>query len=641
MLSRPYFTLSILHPPIKFTTMTYSVRSTSSFSYQSSSTNCCLRPITQRRYATTGSSGGNNSPVGITAIPPVSQIHPAMNQGVTWAQSEVKGIGKAKNSITRAMPDLSRTEGHRKRVAGWTPVVKVCYDPKLRIAIVGRMNCGKSSLFNVLCASAQVGPAVHKTQLVKDFDGMTRDAVEGYAEIGVMPFTLIDTPGLVGGKLVEEAMNTISTADAAIFVTSADEEVRQEERNLAAFLHARKVPTFLVVNKMDLLKYENNESSAELPYFKSPETSLEKHRKTMKSAIFESFFTSEEHEEIILARFREELQLGCAIPLSIRERRGLDMLHQCIAPLFYIHSMRKVQSDWAVEDLAAEGDERAISEIQERNSSDSVIRVAVIGRPSSGKSSLINRLIGYERVRASDEDHTTRDPIEINCTYKGRKLCIIDTAGMMPVASRRGDNFRQSLHHSVTKAVKYSHVIICMFDATEGHPSKFDMSLLHMAAEEGRPFILYANKWDIVLDPTATAEAIDFKIKRQVREVKYSTAVVGSAQTGLNLTLLMDQVLSHYERWNKKIRSSELTKFWRRFEKSVVIPAKYTRIGRVVQSKSRPPTFVLQLQTRSPDENFRRYMIEMVKNALCEEYGLHGVPIRIIQDYKDSHPDFI
>jgi len=348
---------------------------------------------------------------------------------------------------------------------------------------------------------------------------------------------------------------------------------------------------------------------------------------------------SEKIEEVM--EQYHKLSLGNGMPISLREKGGLEQLEACIEPYYHIHTMRKMESDWALEDLALEGDEHAMGEIRDRNSSDRVIRVAIVGRPCSGKSSLLNRLIGYERTRASDDMHTTRDSVEINCTYKGRKVSLIDTAGLMKLKNRRDNDFRNSVHRSSFTAIKYCHVTLCVFDATEGHPSNVDMKMLFTAHEEGRPSILVANKWDIVLDPTATAEAIDFKIKRQDKEAKYTTAVVCSAHTGLNLTMLLDQVLEHYDRWNTKLRNTDINKFWRRFEKSVAMPSKSSRIGKIIQTKARPPTFVLQLQSKKDDALLPRTTVEMVKNAMIEEFGYKGVPIRVIQDFKETHPDFI
>ncbi|RNC30604.1 small GTP-binding protein, partial [Trypanosoma cruzi] len=249
---------------------------------------------------------------------------------------------------------------------------------------------------------------------------------------------------------------------------------------------------------------------------------------------------------------------------------GMEMLAAVLEPLYHIHSMQKVENDWDIEDLAMQGDESAMEEIRDRNCADRFIRIALVGRTNSGKSSLINRLVGFERSRAVDEKNSTRDPVELSCIYKGRKVKLIDTAGLTRHRFRADRDFIGRIHDLSVNEIRYAHVVIVVFDATEGHPNKYDMAVLHSVAAEGRPFLLCANKWDAVLDQSATAEAIDFKIKRQVREVKYSNAVVVSAHTGLNLTLLMDQALLLYDTWNKRVRRAELTRLWRKMEKSVI-----------------------------------------------------------------------
>ncbi|CCW70219.1 unnamed protein product [Phytomonas sp. Hart1] len=497
------------------------------------------------------------------------------------------------------MGDLNRTEEHRQRVAGWVPVVKLLSDQRLRVAIIGRMNGGKSSLFNLLCMDPTIPK---KKNIVKDFEGITRDSVEGHGVLNDMHFTIIDTPGFMDGNIVEESFRSIETADAIMFVVAVDQDITEEEYRLAQFIAIKQVPAFLVVNKMDLVPME--------------------------------------HEAAALASY-EGLRLGHAIPLSTRRREGLDLLAAVMEPLYHIHTMYKIENDWDIEDLAMQGDAGAMEEIQDRNCTDRFIRVAIVGRTNSGKTSLINRLLGFERNRVADEANTTRDPIELPCVYKGRKLKLIDTAGLTRQRFQVDREFIGRLHALSINEIRYAHVVVVVFDATEGHPNKYDMAILHRAAAEGRPFLLCASKWDVVLDQGATAEAIDFKIKRQVREVKYANAVVVSAQSGLNLTLLLDQALGLYDLWNRHVGRADLTRFWRRLERSVILPHHVARIGRITQVNIRPPTFRLQLQTKDDSNLLPKAMQEMLKNALIEEFDFKGVPIRLIQDVRDSNPDYI
>mmetsp|Transcript_30724 Transcript_30724/g.35566 ORF Transcript_30724/g.35566 Transcript_30724/m.35566 type:complete len:565 (+) Transcript_30724:53-1747(+) len=541
------------------------------------------------------SAASKESTAAVQPLPKTPQI--IGGRTFNWETSSAK-FGP-KSDISPPLEDIERSELHRRKVGGWVPVVKTVSDQKLRIALVGRMNGGKSSLFNLMTQDPLVP---HKKNLVRQFDGITRDAVEGFGVLNDMHFTVIDTPGIVKGRIVEEALTAIATADAAIFVTAVDEDFSVDERNLVEFLRVKQIPSMLVVNKMDLVPQDE------------------------VARVLESY---------------EDVGLGQPIPMSIRQHDGVEELALAIEPLYHVQCMSKVECDWDIEDLALEGDEAAMDEIRERNAADRHIRVAIVGRTNSGKSSLLNRLVGYERSRAADETNTTRDPIEIPCLYRGKRLKLIDTAGATRQRFRADREFIGRMHQKTINEIRYAHVCIVVFDATEGHPNKYDMALLHQIALEGRPFILCANKWDAVLDPSATAEAIDFKIKRQVQEVKYSNAVVVSAQTGMNLTLLLDQVLDLYEKWNKRVRTQDLTKFWRRMEKSIIIPHHVSRIGRVSQINTRPPTFLLQLQTRDDSNQFPKSLQEMLKNAIVEEFGFKGVPVRLIQQAKDSHPDYI
>ncbi|ESL07136.1 small GTP-binding protein [Trypanosoma rangeli SC58] len=515
-----------------------------------------------------------------------------------WRE-QVRRSGGVLNDISPALPDSNHTIEQRQRVAGWQPVVKLLGDQRLRVAIVGRMNSGKSSLFNLLSEDPTMP---NRKNVVRDFDGITRDSVEGHAQLEGMHFTVIDTPGMVNGKLVEEAFRTVETADVAIFVTAVDEDLHPAEFDLIRYLHLKCMPTFALVNKMDLVSLEE--------------------------------------EDRVLERYNE-LGLGNAIPFSARRKSGMEMLAAVLEPLYHIHAMQKVENDWDIEDLALQGDESAMEEIRDRNCADRFIRIALVGRTNSGKSSLINRLVGFERNRAVSEKNSTRDPVELPCMYKGRKVKLIDTAGLSRHRFRADRDFIGRIHELSVNEIRYAHVVIVVFDATEGHPNKYDMAVLHSVASEGRPFLLCANKWDAVLDQSATAEAIDFKIKRQVREVKYSNAVVVSAHTGLNLTLLLDQALSLYDTWNKRVRRAELTRFWRKMEKSVIIPYHVARVGRITQVNTRPPTFLLQLQTKKDENTLPKALQEMMKNALVEEFDFRGVPIRLVQDVKDSNPDYI
>lgn len=535
--------------------------------------------------------------VKLNALPRRPQL--ISGKSFNWREEAARS-GSVLNDISAAMLNRSRSSEETRRVASWKPVVKVLPDHKFRVALIGCMNSGKTSLYNLLLRFNS--SPVHKKSITNEVGGMTRDAVEGSGKLQDMDFTLIDSPGFVSGGLVEESVRSVETADIVLVVAAADKPPSADEINVSRLLKDRGIPSILVLNKMDLIPSDA--------------------------------------EEFLLNEWRAA-DLGNALPISIRRCDGLDLLAAAIQPFFFIHKMHQTASDWDTEDAAMEGDESAMEEIRNRNSTETPIRVAFIGRTNAGKSSLINRLVGYERVRSSDKANTTRDPVEVSCVFNGRKLKLIDTPGLTRQRYRADREFLGRLHQLAINEVRCAHVVVIVFDATEGHPNKYDMSLIHTAASEGRPFLLCGNKWDAVLDQSAAAEAIDFKVKRQVKEVKYATAVVVSAETALNLPLLLEQVLLLYDTWNKRVRQAQLTKFWRKMEKSVIIPHHVTRVGRVTQVAVRPPTFLLQLQSRKESNHLPIAVQEMMKNALVEEFGFQGVPLRLVQKAKDSHPDYI
>lgn len=493
------------------------------------------------------------------------------------------------------LPDRERSNQEKHEVASWRPVVQLVRDHQLRVAVVGRMNSGKSSLWNSLVDE----PLPHH-QMTRDSEGITRDCVEAHGHLNGIDFTVIDTPGVVKGAVVLEARKLIESAHVVICVCAPDQPISSDEVLLAEYLRLRRLPCLLVVNKMDVVRAEDTD------------------------AVLKEFL---------------KLGLGAPIPLSVSLRYGFDVLAAALAPCFRIHVMRSTQKDWQLEDRAANGDEEALEEVRLRNSAEMPIRIAFIGRSKSGKSSLMNRLLGFERSRTGSSGVVTRDSVEVDCTYRGKRLKLIDTAGMMRNRMREGHEFLEEINKATLRAIRYAHVCVLVFDATEGYPNRYDMALTHMCCDEGRPFVLCANKWDAVLDPSATAEAIDFKIKRQVHEVKYANAVVCSAASGLNLTLLMDHVMHIYDTWNRKVRSHELTRFWRMLEKSVVIPSNVTRVHRLVQVNTRPPAFLLKLQTRDSEETLPSHYVSLVKNALAEEFDFRGVPIRVMQEARDKFPD--
>ena len=519
-----------------------------------------------------------------------------------------------------------------------TPVVQVVPDTRLRIALVGAVNAGKSALWNKLCANferATNAPRVRVPQIVMDAPGMTRDAIEGVGQLGDAIFTLVDTPGVIDGQILDETRRAVESCHAAIFVVGCDRDIGAEEHAMAKYLAGvQRLPVVAVLAKADLGRHRVAEFQREIAH---------------------------------------ALGAGVPVPVSTYTDAGFDDLERVVHPLLDIQARVRTWRDWAVEDAALAGDAAALEEVRMRNTHERAIRVAFIGRTCSGKSSLINCLLGKYRSRSrAGEYFTTRDTVETECVFRGKRFQLIDTAPSVRMRHRRERDFVAQLHNSTMRAVQFADICVIVFDAREGHPSGYDMSLAHMCIDEGRPFMFAANRWDQVIDASATAEAIDFKIKRQINEVRYSNAVVTSSLTvsrdaelspedqsarrkkqagsngqqddgppavGLNLALLMKELMVLNENWNRKLHSRDLTRFWRKLEKSVNIPMKNTRIHRIVQSHARPPTFILRLVSKDGEGTLKPVFTNLIRNALVEEFGLRGTPIRLLQENKSKHPD--
>eukprot|EP00759_Apiculatamorpha_spiralis_P052935 PhF_6_TR6063/c0_g1_i2/m.8791/K03977/engA, der; GTPase len=474
------------------------------------------------------------------------------------------------------------------------PLVLPILDNRLRVAVVGAMNVGKSTLFNML-----VYERIPSYHFVANAEGITRDAVEAHAKLGDIEFTAIDTPGLVDGSMIHEAHSLLQSSDVAIIVMSAEFGIRDEERKIAEIITKYKLPAILVVNKMDMVNYSDQ----------TPESEY------------------------------DDLMLGEPIRMSLKTKQGTDELYQAIKPHFEIGIIRRTQEDWALEDAAMSGDEESLAQVQQRNSLDKYIRIAMIGRPNSGKSSLFNRITGMDRSREAPFSGTTRDAVEVKCVYKGHKFKFVDTPGFLRIRSFRGQPFNEQLWKRTRSIIRFSHVCVIVIDSTEGCPAKGDLIMGYRCIDEGKAMTFAANKWDLVGDSMSTAEAIDYKLKKQLHEVKYCSAVAVSAHTGQNLELLLDHVITLFETWNKRISTSRLTSFWRRLEKTVTIPHHVSRVRKLEQINVRPPTFMLHLQTRDDRKKLSPAYENMVRNAIVEEFGFQGVPIRIFQSVKDAHRD--
>jgi GTP-binding protein len=430
----------------------------------------------------------------------------------------------------------------------------------LKLAIVGRPNVGKSTLFNRL--------AGRKLAIVDDQPGVTRDRKFGTGRIGDLDLELIDTAGFedVADESLEARMRAqteraIDEADVSLFVIDSREGVTGLDEVFADILRRKDKPVVLAANKA-----EGNAGDA---------------------GVLEAF----------------GLGLGEPVAISAEHGEGMADLYAAL--------------------LAVAQDEDADAE----DDADKPVRIAIVGRPNAGKSTLVNRLVGEERLLTGPEAGITRDAIPVDWEWDGRPVRLVDTAGL-----RRKAKVQEKLEKLSTadtiRAITFAEVVILVMDAT--HPFEIqDLQIADLVEREGRALVFALAKWDLVTDPQARLAEIIEEAQRQLPQVRGAPIVALSAETGRGLDRLMPAVFKTHADWSTKVKTRDLNDWLAMAVQRHPPPAVNGRRVRpkyMAQTKARPPTFVLfaSRAAQLPD-SYRRYLI----NSIRESFDLPGVPIRV------------
>ncbi len=431
------------------------------------------------------------------------------------------------------------------------------------IAIVGRTNVGKSTLFNRLCQK--------KLAIVHDIAGVTRDRKEATAHLYDLTFRLIDTAGLEETTALSQAMwkqtqMAIEESDIVLMVVDARSERTSLDDKLAKSLRTAHKPIILVANKCE--------------------------GKTQSTDLVDFY----------------KLGLGDPIPISAEHGLGLADLYQTLLPFF------------------PDTPEESQEESEEEKSRP--LHLAIVGRPNVGKSTLINQLLGKERLLTGPEAGVTRDAITIPWKWQDKDILLTDTAGLR----KRGkvDNVLEKIStFDTTNAINFAEVVILVLDANEPM-EKQDLIIASTVINEGRALILALNKWDEIENQKKVLRDIKEKMVSSLQQVKGIPIVTISAKTGYGLDPMMREVFNIYKIWNKRVPTHKMNTFLR--EMTEAHPTPIAKNGRripmkyITQVSSRPPTFVIF--SSNPDqlpESYLRYLT----NGLRDRFGLHGVPIRI------------
>ncbi len=430
----------------------------------------------------------------------------------------------------------------------------------LRLAIVGRPNVGKSTLFNRLAGK--------KLAIVDDRPGVTRDRRFGVGQLGDLELELIDTAGFedVTDDSLEARMRAqtelaIDECDVALFVVDAREGVTPMDEVFAEILRKKDKPVVLAANKAEGKKGDDG--------------------------------------------VNEAFRLGLGEPIAISAEHGEGMADLFTALVGYSDEMEIVDGELA----------------------EKPVRIAIVGRPNAGKSTLINKLIGEDRLLTGPEAGITRDAIPVDWDFDGRPIRLVDTAGLRRKAKVQETLERLSTADSI-RAITFAEVVILVMDAT--HPLEIqDLQIADLVEREGRGLVFVLAKWDLIEDPQAKLVEITEELSRLLPQVRGTPMIALSAETGRNLDRLMPAVFKVHEDWATKVKTRDLNDWLAMAIQRHPPPSvggRRIKPKYMAQTKARPPTFVM-FASRADQlpEHYRRYLV----HSLRESFELPGVPIRL------------
>jgi GTP-binding protein len=430
------------------------------------------------------------------------------------------------------------------------------------VAIVGRPNVGKSTLFNRL-----VGKRV---ALVDDRPGVTRDRREGEANLLGLDFRVIDTAGFededaatLPGRMRRQTEAAVGDADAALFMVDARNGITPLDEEIGRWLRAETTPVIVVANKA-----EGNAG-----------------------------------ESGILDAYR--LGLGEPVAISAEHGEGIADLFEALRP--------------HVEHEHFESDGQ--------DESEHPLSLAIVGRPNAGKSTLVNRMLGQERMITGPEAGITRDSISLDWEWEGRPVRLVDTAGLRKRAKVE-DKLERLSAADTRRAIDYAEVVVLLLDATRGLEVQ-DLKIAAQVIDEGRALIVALNKWDVADNASALFNGVKAALQEGLAQLKDVPVLTVSAKTGKGIDTILKVAFEVREAWSRRIPTGELNRW---FEAAIAAnppPApkgQRIKLRYITQVKTRPPSFaVFGNRTDELPESYRRYLV----NALRRDLGLGAVPLRL------------
>lgn len=448
------------------------------------------------------------------------------------------------------------------------------------LAIVGRPNVGKSTLFNRLVGK--------RLALVDNQPGVTRDLREGQARLGDVRFTVIDTAGLeeasdesLQGRMRKLTERAVDMADVCLFLIDARVGVTPTDEIFADILRKRAKVIILGANK--------GEGSA------------------ANEGVLEAW----------------NLGLGEPLRLSAEHGEGMSDLLTVLMPMADDFAERSRQ-EMAETDIDIEEDEEGTYRLPTRSKP---LQVAVVGRPNAGKSTLINKILGEDRLLTGPEAGITRDAISLQMDWSGVPMRVFDTAGMRKKAKVQEKLEKLSVGDGL-RAVKFAEVVVVLLDAEIPFEQQ-DLRIADLAEREGRAVVVTVNKWDIEEEKQHKLKNLKEAFERLLPQLRGAPLVTVSAKTGRGLDRLHEAILHAHEVWNRRITTAQLNRWLSGMVEAHPPPAPHGRrikLRYMTQAKTRPPGFVLMCS--NPDkmpESYSRYLV----NGMRQDFDMPGTPIRL------------
>jgi GTPase len=434
------------------------------------------------------------------------------------------------------------------------------------VAIVGRPNVGKSTLFNRLAGK--------RLALVDDQPGLTRDRREADATLGSCIVTLVDTAGLESGdkgltpRMLRQTEAAVAQADLVLFLIDARDGVVATDEMFADLIRGSGKPLILAANKCE--------------------------GRAAEPGLYEAF----------------SLGLGEPLPISAEHDLGIGELSEAIQQVCQASGETAPNPDAAPEEATPHK-----------------LRIAIVGRPNVGKSTLINALLGEERMITGPESGITRDSIASPLEWDGRSLLLFDTAGLRRKMKVEGRAEELSVGDAL-KAIRFAESVVLLLDAEQPF-EKQDLQIADLIAQEGRALVIAINKWDVVRDRAKRLTALRETCQRLLPQVKGVALVPVSALTGKGLDGLMQAILDADTLWNRRLPTHALNQWLQAAADAHPPPAhsgRRIKLRYMTQANARPPTFVLFCsRPNGLPESYSRYLV----NALRESFDMPGVPIRL------------